>query len=201
LISIPTTASVSAAISAGKAGSAGSAAQAPVVPPTVAAARAARSISNCAISSSDWPGNWARSVAWSRIRSRGPIATTCAVSQPMLDVTPRPAEPAPRRALSALLRADAAPRRAATSARRRAAAAALVIAAVIRSATPCSLAAIRPLSAGPLASDSSTATSAACRAAASSVTSPLSTPAISVTHLSRPLIRSRLPKTHATPDG
>ena len=59
----------------------------------------------------------------------------------MLDVTPRLAELAPRRALAA---ANAA-------------------AAVVRLATACSFPAIRFSSAGPPASDSSTATSAACR--------------------------------------
>ena len=40
-------------------------------------------------------GECARSVAWSRICRRGPIATTCPVSQFRPEVTPRPAEPAP----------------------------------------------------------------------------------------------------------
>src|SRR6266567_4620293 len=103
---MPTMTRVSAAISAGKAGSTGSAAATPAAPPAAAAAWAAWSMSASAISSADWPGNWACSAAWSRTRSRGAIATTCPASHPVPEPArcrtarvPRPATRAPEAAV------------------------------------------------------------------------------------------------------
>ena len=157
-----------------------------------------------------------RSVAWSRMRSRGPIATACAVSQLMPADRPRPAEPAPLRAPrpapAAPLRAPSAPRRAAVAVPRLAVAVAAVTAVEARSATARSPLASRLVSGGPPDSDSSTATSAACarggapsaprvirRATVPSVMSVLSELDISVT--CRPgsdAMRPRLPVSNAT---
>src|SRR5215472_2970112 len=144
LISIPTRASVSVSTSAGKAGSVGSAAHTPTPPPTVADARAAPTISASAISSADSPGNCARSVAWSRTRSRGAMATTCVTSQSV-----------PRAALRLAARQPRPPARALARALARAAAANLVI-SLRRSS-------------GRRASVTSVASSAACATMGSSV--------------------------------
>ena len=118
LISIPTSVRVSVTISAGKAGATGRTDQMPTVAPTAADAREAPSIRASASSSGDLPGNWARSVAWSRTGRRGARASTSPASQRLPRCTPRPARRVPRPTTLAPFRGAPDPRRTRSGLRR-----------------------------------------------------------------------------------